>query len=128
MLPLLVFLGASKDGCFNFCNHFKNESLVAACKAGCLWRQSGAARPVRFHEENRRTKFEVQDECRNYCDSIEEQVGHAIAPCKASCAFYDESKGLSSCGCESTSSDYDRSCREGCNYMNHVWNWEGGWE
>ena len=128
MLPLLLFLGASRDGCFDFCNHFRNESLAAACKAGCLWRQA-VARPARvYQEENRKTKFQVQDECRSFCDSVGDQYGHTIAPCKASCAFYDETKGISSCGCDSTSSDYDRSCQAGCNFMNSVWTWEGGWE
>lgn len=140
MLAALVFFGASQNACAAYCAQFTNESLSVACQAGCLFAQQqtpawGPIRPVHpimpltvSQDSNRRKKFEVQSECRDYCDSIEEQVGHAIAPCKASCAFYDEAKGQSSCGCDSTSSDYDRSCRSGCQYMDHVWRWEGGWD
>ena len=104
------------DNCYAFCRNFNDVNLVKACQYGC-----------RPHTDvsNRRRKYEVQDSCRSYCDSISEQMHGSVAPCKCSCAFYDETQGPQSCTCDSSSSYYDKSCRAGCDYMDRVWHWEG---
>ena len=76
---------------------------------------------------NARPRSEVERNCREYCDS---HASKMFAACKVSCATYDETEGIFSCGCNSGMGEYDSACRIGCSYMDFQWKIGGtigGW-
>ena len=65
----LLLCAASANGCFSFCDKFNTSDLIASCKAGCIFHQAAAQRPVllRRNEDPRERAKTAQKILDNWC-------------------------------------------------------------
>ena len=115
----LLLCAASANGCFSFCDKFNTSDLIASCKAGCVFHQATAQRPVlvRRNEDPRERAKTAQKILDNWCV---DKFGPSWSACGQAIFNFNPRYGTY-CHCDSYFvGDPDR-CQAGCEKVRELW-------